>query len=85
MGTGNFPAAGSKLASFEHDILRDPETLSVSVQANAYCWNFALNLPFVCFLCRFSEYCLETVTVLVRTSKNPADSHDVLTCPLLFC
>lgn len=47
--TGNFPAAGRKLASFEHDILRDPETPSVLVQANAGCWSFALNSPFVCF------------------------------------
>lgn len=49
MGTGNFPAAGSKLTSFEHDMLTDPEALSVAVRANAYCCTFALNLPFVCF------------------------------------
>lgn len=81
MGTGNFPAAGSKLANFEPDILRDPETPSV-VRANAYCWHFALNLPFVCFP-------LQIFLVLLRdyvgTSKNPADSHNVLTCPQLFC
>lgn len=39
MGTGNSPAARSKLKNFEHDILRDTETQSVIVQANAYCWN----------------------------------------------
>lgn len=84
MGTGNFAAAGSKLTGFEHDILGHPETprvLSVVVQANACCWNFALNLPFVCFPLQISLVLLRNY---VGTSKNPADSYDVFTCPLFF-
>lgn len=46
MGAGDFPEAGSKLTSFEDDILGDPEALSVVVQTNVGI--LPLNLFFVC-------------------------------------
>lgn len=80
MGAGDFPETGSKLTSFEDDILGDPETLSVAMQANVYCGNFALNLFFF-----FSTDFLLLLRDYVGTSENPANSCEVLICPLLFC
>lgn len=82
MGAGDFPGTGSKLTSLEDDILGDPETLSVVMQGNVYCGNFALNL----FFCLVSPTdFLVLLTDYMGTSENPASSCEVLTCPLLFC
>lgn len=48
MGTGDFSEAGSKVTSFEDEILWDPESPSVVVQANVEI--LPLNLYFVCLL-----------------------------------
>lgn len=80
MRAGDFPETGSKLTSFEDDILGHPEALSVVIQANVGV------LPYNLFFCLFF---FTDFLVLLRdymgTSENPADSYEVLTCPLLFC
>lgn len=51
IGAEDFPEAGSKLTSFEDDILGDPEALTLVVQVNVAI--LPLNLVFVFHLCRF--------------------------------